>query len=124
MQAASRRAGTLARVEALTLHPAFDLRNPNKAYALLRTFGANHRHFHAADGAGYRFVAAQVAALDPINPQVASRLVRSFDRWRRFDTSRQAHARAALEGLHRQPGLSRDVFEVVDKTLAPEAFAS
>ena len=124
VQAASRRAGTLARVEALTLHSAFDLRNPNKAYALLRTFGANHRHFHAADGAGYRFVAAQVAALDPINPQVASRLVRSFDRWRRFDASRQAHARAALEGLHQQPGLSRDVFEVVDKTLAPEAFAS
>ena len=121
VQATSRRAGTLARVEALTRHPAFDLRNPNKVYALLRTFGANHRHFHAADGAGYRFLAAQVAALDPLNPQVASRLVRSFDRWRRFDPERQAHARAALESLHRQPGLSRDVFEVVDKALASSA---
>ena len=121
VQATSRRAGTLARVEALTRHPAFDLRNPNKVYALLRTFGANHRHFHAADGGGYRFLAAQVAALDPLNPQVASRLVRSFDRWRRFDPERQAHARAALESLHRQPGLSRDVFEVVDKALASGA---
>ena len=121
VQATSRRTGTLARVEALTRHPAFDLRNPNKVYALLRTFGANHRHFHAADGGGYRFLAAQVAALDPLNPQVASRLVRSFDRWRRFDPERQAHARAALESLHRQPGLSRDVFEVVDKALASGA---
>ena len=117
VQAASRRSDTLARVEALTRHPAFDLRNPNKVYALLRTFGANHRHFHAADGTGYRFLAAQVATLDPLNPQVAARLVRSFDRWRRFDAERQHHARLALEGLHRQAGLSRDVFEVVDKTL-------
>lgn len=85
--------------------------------ALVRTFGANHRHFHAADGAAYRFMAAQVAALDPVNPQVAARLARSFDRWRRFDAGRQAHARAALESLHQRPELSRDVFEVVGKAL-------
>ena len=121
VQAASRCADTPARVEALTRHPAFDRRNPNKVYALLRTFGANHRHFHAVDGAGYRFIAEQVAALDPLNPQVASRLARSFDRWRRFDSGRQAHARAALEALHRQSGLSRDVFEVIDKALATVA---
>ncbi len=117
VQAGSRIPGTLARVDSLTHHPAFDLRNPNKVYALLRAFGANHRHFHAADGAGYRFLAAQIAALDPINPQVASRLARSFDRWKRFATIRQSHARAALESLRQQPGLSRDVFEVVDKAL-------
>ena len=121
VQAASRRANTLACVEALTRHSAFDMRNPNKVYALLRTFGGNHRHFHAADGSGYRFIASQVATLDSINPQVASRLVRSFDRWRRFDTSRQAHAREALENLHRIAGLSPDVYEVVDKALASAA---
>ncbi len=117
VQAGSRLPGTLERVEALTRHAAFDAKNPNKIYALVRTFGANHRHFHAGDGAGYRFMADQVAALDPVNPQVAARLARSFDRWRRFDAARQAHARAALEALHRRAGLSRDVFEVVDKAL-------
>lgn len=117
VQASSRLPGTLERVEALTRHAAFDARNPNKIYALVRTFGANHRYFHAADGAGYRFMADQVAALDPVNPQVAARLARSFDRWRRFDAAHQAHARAALEALHRRAGLSRDVFEVVDKAL-------
>lgn len=117
VQASSRLPGTLARVEALTRHAAFDAKNPNKIYALVRTFGANHRHFHAADGAAYRFMAAQVAALDPVNPQVAARLARSFDRWRRFDAGRQAHARAALESLRQRPGLSRDVFEVVSKAL-------
>ena len=117
VQAASRLPATCARVEALTGHAAFDLRNPNKVYALLRTFGANHRHFHAADGSGYRFLAGQIAVLDPINPQVASRLARSFDRWRRFDAVHQQHASAALESLRQQPGLSSDVFEVVDKAL-------
>ncbi len=117
VQSSSRLPGTLARVESLTRHAAFDIRNPNKVYALLRTFGANHRHFHAADGAGYRFVAEQIVRLDPINPQVASRLARSFDRWKRFDSERQRHSRAALESVCSQPGLSRDVFEVVDKAL-------
>ena len=117
VQAISRLPGTLERVDRLTRHPAFDLKNPNKVYALVRTFGANHRHFHAADGSGYRFLAAQIAALDPANPQVASRLARCFDRWKRFDAERQNHARSALESLRQQPGLSRDVFEVVDKAL-------
>ena len=118
VQATSRRAGTLAEVERLVGHPAFDLRNPNKVYALLRAFGSNHVRFHAADGSGYRFLAEQTRKLDSINPQVASRLARCFDRWRRFDSKRQTHARAALETLRNQAGLSRDVFEVVEKSLA------
>jgi aminopeptidase N len=117
VQATSCLPGTLRRVEELTRHPAFDLRNPNKVYALLRGFGANHRHFHAADGAGYRFLAARIGELDPVNPQVAARLARCFDRWRKFDETHRKHARAALEGLRRKAGLSRDVFEVVEKGL-------
>ena len=117
VQAASSLPGTLGKVEELTRHPAFDLNNPNKVYALLRSFGANHRHFHAADGAGYRFLAARIAELDPLNPQVASRLARCFDRWRKFDEAHQEQAREALEGLRRKAGLSRDVSEVVEKGL-------
>jgi aminopeptidase N len=118
VQAGSRLPGTLDDVRALLVHPAFDLRNPNKVYALLGGFGGNHARFHAADGSGYRFIAERIAELDPLNPQVAARLARRFDRWRRFDGGRQAHARAALEGLHARPGLSRDVFEIVDRALA------
>jgi hypothetical protein len=69
----------------LLLHPAFDLHNPNKVYALLNTFGNNHVRFHAADGSGYRFLAEQIGQLDRLNPQVAARLARRFDRWRKFD---------------------------------------
>jgi aminopeptidase N len=117
VQASSRRRGTLAEVIRLVDHPVFDLQNPNKVYALLRGFGNNHVRFHAADGSGYRFLAEQTRSLDAINPQVASRLARCFDRWRRFDAHRQAHARAALQMLRDHAGLSRDVFEIVNRSL-------
>jgi aminopeptidase N len=117
VQSTSRRVDTLAEVLRLVDHPAFDIRNPNKVYALLRAFGSNHVRFNAADGSGYRFLAEQTCKLDSINPQVASRLARCFDRWRKFDSKRQLHARVALETIRDHKGLSRDVFEVVKKSL-------
>jgi alanyl aminopeptidase. Metallo peptidase. MEROPS family M01 len=100
-------------------HPAFDLKNPNKVYALLRSFcAANPRHFHAPDGSGYQLAADAIIDLQAINPQVASRLARSFDRWRQFDSVRQAHARAALERIQACTVLAKDVAEVVGNALA------
>ena len=116
-QSTSRRPQTLATVQALTAHPAFDLTNPNKVYALLRAFGANLVRFNAADGSGYAFIADRILDLHGKNPQVASRLARCFDRWQKFDAGRQAQARAALERIRDHAGLSRDVLEVVSRTL-------
>ena len=118
VQATSRRPDTAARVKTLLSHPAFDIRNPNKVYALLRNFGANHRFFHAGDGSGYRLLAEQIALIDSLNPQVASRLARCFDRWKKFDAVHQNHARAALTLLKQHDGLSSNVFEVVQKALS------
>ncbi len=119
VQATSILPGTLDRVKALLAHPAFDLRNPNRARALLHAFALhNPRHFHAADGSGYRWVAEQVVALDKLNPQVASRLARAFDRWRKHDEARQAHARTALESIRDAQALSPNVAEVVSRALA------
>ena len=118
VQSTSRAADTPARVRGLMRHPAFDIRNPNKVYALIRAFcSANPKHFHAADGAGYSLAADAIIELDAINPQVAARIARSFDRWRMFDAGRQANARAALERIQAKGGLSKDVAEVVGKAL-------
>jgi aminopeptidase N len=118
VQALSRLPGTLARVRQLLGHPAFDIKVPNKVYALVRAFAANHVRFHAADGAGYAFLAERVLELDKLNPQVAARMARAFDRWRRFDLARQGLARAQLERIRDAAGLSRDVAEIVGKSLA------
>ena len=118
VQSTSRRPDTLRTVTTLTAHPAFDIGNPNKIYALIRAFGANLARFNAADGSGYAFIADQVIALHDRNPQVASRLARCFDRWKKFDAGRQAHARQALERIRDHAGLSRDVLEVVTRSLA------
>ena len=63
---------------------------PNKVYALIRAFASNHVRFHAADGAGYAFLADQVIALNALNPQVAARMARAFDRWKKFDEKPQS----------------------------------
>jgi aminopeptidase N len=119
VQAASRLPDTLAIVQQLMLHPAFTLKNPNRVRSVISSFcHANQVHFHAADGSGYAFGADQVIAIDPLNPQVAARLARSFDRWRKFDAGRRAHAQSALERIRGTAGLSKDTIEVVTRALA------
>ncbi len=119
VQAQAGAADTLDRVLALADHPTFERRNPNRARALIGTFGMrNQTHFHAGDGRGYTFLADEVLTIDPINPQVAARLVAAFNQWRRFDAGRQALQRAALERIAAAPSLSRDVAEIVDRALA------
>jgi aminopeptidase N len=115
VQSGSRLPDTLDTVRRLTAHPAYDAGNPNKVYALIRNFGANLARFHNAEG--YAFLAAQVREIDARNPQVASRLARCFDRWKKFDAAHQHHARLALQSIREHPGLSRNVVEVVDRSL-------
>ena len=118
VQATSRLPGTLTEVNRLLSHEAFNIRNPNKVYALIGGLRSNQVRFHTADGAGYRFLADQVIALDALNPTVAARMARGFDRWKKFDAGRQSHARSALERIRDTRGLSKDTFEVVSRALA------
>ncbi|ENO86759.1 aminopeptidase N [Thauera linaloolentis] len=111
-------APVLDRVRALLSDPAFSLSNPNKVYALLGTyFRANPGEFHAADGSGHAFWAEQVIALNGRNPQVAARMARALESWRRFTPALQASIRAQLERVLASEGLSPDVAEVVGKAL-------
>jgi aminopeptidase N len=119
VQAAAPRADALETVARLLGHPAFSLRNPNKVRALIGAFASgNQVGFHRGDGAGYAFLADRVLELDPLNPQVAARLLGPMARWRRFDATRQAAMRAQLERIVGRPGLSKDVYEIASKSLA------
>ena len=117
-QALSSRDDTPAVVAALARHADFTLANPNRARALVGAFGVNQRAFHAKGGAGYRWLADQLLALDALNPQTAAKLLPPLGRWRRFDRERSAAMRAELERIAGQPGLSKDTFEQASKSLA------
>ncbi|MBL8791437.1 MAG: aminopeptidase N [Rhizobiales bacterium] len=111
------RAGAAARVEALTQHPLFTWTTPNRVYALIGGFSGNLAAFHAADGAGYRLVADAIIRLNTINPQVAARMATGFRSWRQFDAPRRAAAESEMRRILATPGLSRDVFEIITRTL-------
>ncbi|MDO8301523.1 aminopeptidase N [Lacisediminimonas sp.] len=113
------RTATLDKIRQLMNHPAFTLKNPNRARSLIFSFcNGNPARFHAPDGSGYAFWADQVIALNAINPQVAARLARTLDRWRKYVPELQCHMRAALERVAATRKLSRDVQEVISKALA------
>jgi aminopeptidase N len=106
-------------VKALMSHGSFSLRNPNKVYAvLLAFFSSNPAEFHSIDGLGHAFWAEQVLAVDALNPQVASRLARSLDRWRKLTPGLQVTAEKALRAVQSAPHLSKDVAEIVGKSLS------
>jgi aminopeptidase N len=106
-------------VQAFTQHPAFSFANPNRVRSLIGAFAQmNHKEFNRPDGAGYEFVADRILALDPANPQVASRLSTAFKSWRMLEPGRRARAEAALRRLAAGPNLSRDVGDIVERALA------
>ena len=118
VQATSLQPDTFTRVVALRSHPDFNPGNPNRLRSLIGAFGVNQVRFHAIGGEGYRFLADEVIAIGRTNPGAAARLAVPFGRWRRFDPVRAALMRGELERIAAVPNLSRDVFEIVSKSLA------
>ena len=118
LQASAQRADTLDQVLKLTEHPDFTMNNPNRLRSLIGMFGGNTWAFNRADGRGYDFLADMIVAADKLNPQIAARMTTPFGRWRKFEPKRSALMKAALERVAATPGLSKDVFEQVTKSLA------
>ncbi|MGA7828029.1 MAG: aminopeptidase N [Geobacteraceae bacterium] len=119
VQASSTLPGTIDEVTRLLEHPAFALSNPNRFRSLVGVFSqANQVRFHAADGSGYRYLGDQLIRLIPLNPQVAARLLTPLTRWKRYRPARQALMIEQLRHIEALPDLPRDVFEVVEKSLA------
>ena len=117
VQATCQLPGTLKKVMALLDHEAFSMRNPNKVRSLIGAFcGQNHIGFHNTNGEGYEFLGDQILELDELNPQIASRLLTPLTRWKKFDSQRQALMQAQLQRIKASANISKDVFEVVEKS--------
>jgi aminopeptidase N len=109
---------TLDKVKSLFNHPGYDGKNPNKIRALIASFCNNAINFHANQGSGYQFLADNIIQLNTQNPQIASRLLTPLTKWKKYTSDRQALMKKELERILAVPNLSKDVYEVVSKSLA------
>jgi aminopeptidase N len=118
LQASCHLPGALDSVQQLCRHPAFDIKVPNRVRSLIGAFcQANPVRFHDASGAGYRFLGDKIIALNRINPQVAARMCGPLTQWRRYDSNRQNLMCEQLKQIADTSGISRDVFEMAEKSL-------
>ncbi|RYG01016.1 MAG: DUF3458 domain-containing protein, partial [Chitinophagaceae bacterium] len=100
-------------------HAAYDGKNPNKIRSLISSFcNSNAINFHANGDEGYVFLADQIIQLNSQNPQIASRLLTPLTKWKKYNSTRQVQMKTQLERIMAEPNLSKDVFEVVSKSLA------
>ena len=117
VQASSSKPTVLDDVKALMKHPDFTIKNPNRCRALVTSFTMNNAAFHAANGEGYEFVASVIKDVDPLNPQVASRMCGSLIGHKRFDDGRAKLMKQRLKELSEIKDLSPDSFEVITRGL-------
>jgi aminopeptidase N len=116
--APDRGGNVLPAVKQLMSHPDFNIRNPNRARSVIFSYcSANPGAFHRPDAAGYVFWCERVLELDAINPQVAARLARALDRWKKLVEPLRGAAREAIARVAAKPDLSNDVREVVTRAL-------
>jgi len=119
LQAVSPQVHTFEVVKQLAEHPDFNIKNPNRVRSLMGSFAMrNPARFHRADGAAYRFHADFIMQLDKLNPQVAARMLTPLSQWRRYDSGRQEKMRAELQRILDCGSCSKDVYEIVSKSLA------
>ena len=118
VQAGSAELGRVDFIRSLLEHPAFDWRNPNKVRSVIGAF-ANQAlvHFHATDGSGYELLADAVLRLNDSNPQIAARLLGPLTKWRRLVPAQAQLMKAQLQRVMAHGALSKDVYEVVSKSL-------
>jgi aminopeptidase N len=119
IQAMSPLPATPDAVRALARHPDYDLKNPNRVRALVASFASgNQVRFHDASGRGYGFLTDTIIQLDPVNTQIAARLVPPLGQWRRMDPARQALMKQELQRILDAPGLSKGTYEMASRSIA------
>ena len=104
--------------DALTRHPDFNWKNPNRFRAVFGSLVMHHAGFHHASGDGYRLLADWLIKLDPVNPQTTARMCSAFQTWKRYDTTRQNMIQTQVTRILAVPDLSRDTTEMLSRIAA------
>ncbi|MEX1166365.1 MAG: aminopeptidase N, partial [Hydrogenophaga sp.] len=109
----------LPAVRQLMKHADFQLKNPNRARSVIFSYcSANPGAFHRNDASGYVFWSERVIEIDAFNPQVAARLARALDRWKKLAEPYRSAARESIARVAAKTNLSNDVREVITRSLA------
>jgi len=117
LQASRKMPDGVAGIAALTEHPSFERRNPNRVRALIGGFAmGNAALFHHVSGAGYNFFTDEVLNMDSRNPQVAARLAGAYEIWPKLDTQRQALIKGELKRIMASKP-SKNLSEIAGKIL-------
>lgn len=118
LQASIANSNTVEKVKELINHPKFDLKNPNRIYALLGTFVFNNLvAFNAPDGSGYKFISELIMKIDSYNPQVSGRLLSAFGNWKAYSTESQNQAKIALNNINNDKFKSTDIADLIVRLL-------
>ncbi|MFZ2099796.1 MAG: aminopeptidase N [Oricola sp.] len=119
IQATAPGAKALDTVKTLTAHAGFSWDNPNRVRSLVGAFSTgNPTGFNRPDGEGYQFLCQSIRRIDSTNPQVAARLLTAMRSWKNLESGRREQARTAMAALASRQHLSRDVRDILDRTLA------
>ena len=106
------------KIEALSMHPAFRWKNPNRLRSLIGAFAFNNpRCFHSKEGTGYKLVASWIKKVDPINPQMAARLCTAFETIDRLGPNRQDLMKSSLKKIRFSDNISRDTLDISNRIL-------
>jgi aminopeptidase N len=104
----------------LESHPDFNIKNPNRCRSLYSAFGMlNPVAFHDPDGRGYDFLTQAVLKIDPLNPQMAARIITPLTYWQRMNATHQAMMKDQLQKILSTPNLSKNIQEIVGNALKP-----
>ncbi|MDD0852251.1 aminopeptidase N [Halobacteriovorax sp. GB3] len=96
----------------------YDKTVPNIVRSLVAMFGRNYLQFNHESGRGYKYFADKILELDKQNPQIASRFATLFKDYSRLPENLKGLCKVELERISSKSDLSKNVFEIVSKTLA------
>ena len=90
---------TMDDVAMISNHPAFDLKNPNRARAIVGSIGRNRIALARIGAPLYRWIGAEIVKIDKINAVTAARLVTPFAKLSRLPEPLKEEVRAICQEM-------------------------
>ena len=117
IQAMTPNEDALTVAKSLMNEQAFSINNPNNVRSVVGAFAGNMVGFHREDGKGYEFLADTILQLNDINPQIAARLMGTFNTWKKYAAPYSQNMKSQIERILAHEGLVKDIKEIASKAL-------